>query len=72
MHTVQRIITQILPYEQLVNIEGGFFAEGQGIDSGGTLTMSSLKRPISPFEWQLEGDTSISWLTEGSGKYMPL
>lgn len=70
MHTIQRIPTQVLPYEQLVNTEGDFYANGEGIGSGGELTVTSLKRRISPFPWKLEGIAPISWLTEGTGKFL--
>ncbi len=70
MSTTQSISTPVLPFDQLVSKTADFHANGDGIGFGGELTMTFLDVPISPFPWRLEGQATISWIANGSGRFI--
>lgn len=69
MKTNQLITTMVLPYEVLVGNPILYKASGLGISSGGELSMTCLKVPVTPYPLELFGTAIISWQTEGEGRF---
>ncbi|MEM9547769.1 MAG: hypothetical protein AAGA77_17435 [Bacteroidota bacterium] len=72
METRQLIPTQILPFEQLNRNTAEFKSKGAGIGSGGELSLRSLKMPVTPLPLQLYGVGFISWMCDGTGKFVAI
>jgi hypothetical protein len=59
----------VLPYEQLCDASGKYYATGYG--NGGAMTMTSKGAQVSPLPWVTGGMGLFQWSTQGEGSFRP-